>query len=128
MLIYYVSFVEALFTTLSVSGLLWLRYKSPDRQRPIKVCEEYKDRKFVHLRILSIIITAPVFYSFMGNSKMKTNSTKLMRNNEYKARYTLYFFNITFSKIRITIKIHNMYSDTLLLYISGRIVSNYSIA
>ncbi|XP_043509961.1 large neutral amino acids transporter small subunit 2 isoform X3 [Frieseomelitta varia] len=36
-LIYYVSFVEALFTTLSVSGLLWLRYKSPDRERPIKV-------------------------------------------------------------------------------------------
>ncbi|KAK1138117.1 hypothetical protein K0M31_002602 [Melipona bicolor] len=36
-LIYYVSFVEALFTTLSVSGLLWLRYKSPNRERPIKV-------------------------------------------------------------------------------------------
>ncbi|XP_066597360.1 Y+L amino acid transporter 2 [Prorops nasuta] len=36
-LINYVSFVEALFTTLSVSGLLWLRYKRPDLQRPIKV-------------------------------------------------------------------------------------------
>ncbi|XP_071626794.1 Y+L amino acid transporter 2 isoform X1 [Temnothorax longispinosus] len=37
-LINYVSFVEALFTTLSVSGLLWLRYKKPDLHRPIKVC------------------------------------------------------------------------------------------
>ncbi|XP_015600329.1 Y+L amino acid transporter 2 isoform X1 [Cephus cinctus] len=36
-LINYVSFVEALFTTLSVSGLLWLRYKRPDLHRPIKV-------------------------------------------------------------------------------------------
>ncbi|XP_019887696.1 Y+L amino acid transporter 2 isoform X2 [Ooceraea biroi] len=36
-LINYVSFVEALFTTLSVSGLLWLRYKKPDLHRPIKV-------------------------------------------------------------------------------------------
>ncbi|CAK9801692.1 Y+L amino acid transporter 2 [Anthophora plagiata] len=36
-LINYVSFVEALFTTLSVSGLLWLRYKSPERERPIKI-------------------------------------------------------------------------------------------
>lgn len=36
-LINYVSFVEAVFTTLSVSGLLWLRYKKPDLERPIKV-------------------------------------------------------------------------------------------
>lgn len=36
-LINYVSFVEALFTLISVSGLLWLRYKNPDAQRPIKV-------------------------------------------------------------------------------------------
>lgn len=36
-LINYVSFVEALFTTFSVSGLLWLRYKKPDLHRPIKV-------------------------------------------------------------------------------------------
>ncbi|XP_012275481.1 Y+L amino acid transporter 2 [Orussus abietinus] len=36
-LIDYVSFVEALFTTLSISGLLWLRYKKPDLHRPIKV-------------------------------------------------------------------------------------------
>lgn len=31
------SFVEALFTTMSVTGLLWMRYKSPNKQRPIKV-------------------------------------------------------------------------------------------
>ncbi|XP_049949253.1 Y+L amino acid transporter 2 [Schistocerca serialis cubense] len=36
-LINYLSFVEALFTTLSVTGLLWLRYKWPDAERPIKV-------------------------------------------------------------------------------------------
>ncbi|XP_046735255.1 Y+L amino acid transporter 2 [Diprion similis] len=36
-LITYVSFVEAVFTTLSVSGLLWLRHKCPDLHRPIKV-------------------------------------------------------------------------------------------
>ncbi|XP_001603387.1 Y+L amino acid transporter 2 [Nasonia vitripennis] len=36
-LINYVSFVEALFTTMSITGLLWLRYKRPDLHRPIKV-------------------------------------------------------------------------------------------
>lgn len=36
-LINYVSFVEALFTLISVSGLLWLRKKQPDANRPIKV-------------------------------------------------------------------------------------------
>lgn len=36
-LITYVSFVEAVFTTLSVSGLLWLRHKHPDFERPIKI-------------------------------------------------------------------------------------------
>jgi len=36
-LINYVSFVEALFTLISVSGLLWLRKKQPDTKRPIKV-------------------------------------------------------------------------------------------
>ncbi|XP_058803392.1 Y+L amino acid transporter 2 [Phymastichus coffea] len=36
-LINYVSFVEAVFTTMSVTGLLWLRYKRPDLHRPIKV-------------------------------------------------------------------------------------------
>uniref|UniRef100_A0A1A9WTC3 Amino acid permease/ SLC12A domain-containing protein n=1 Tax=Glossina brevipalpis TaxID=37001 RepID=A0A1A9WTC3_9MUSC len=36
-LINYVSYVEALFTLLSVSGLLWLRYKQPKIERPIRV-------------------------------------------------------------------------------------------
>lgn len=36
-LINYTAFVEALFVTLSVSGMVWLRYKRPDLERPIKV-------------------------------------------------------------------------------------------
>ncbi|XP_015924443.1 Y+L amino acid transporter 2 isoform X2 [Parasteatoda tepidariorum] len=36
-LINYTAFVEALFVTLSVSGMVWLRYKQPDLERPIKV-------------------------------------------------------------------------------------------
>ncbi|BFF96520.1 Y+L amino acid transporter 2-like [Drosophila madeirensis] len=36
-LINYVSYVEALFTLISVSGLLWLRYKQPKAERPIRV-------------------------------------------------------------------------------------------
>ncbi|CAB0008771.1 unnamed protein product, partial [Nesidiocoris tenuis] len=36
-LIDYVSFVEALFTLMSVCGLLWLRYTRPQANRPIKV-------------------------------------------------------------------------------------------
>lgn len=36
-LINYLSFVEGLFTTCSVTGLLWLRFRKPDLHRPIKV-------------------------------------------------------------------------------------------
>lgn len=36
-LINYVSYVEALFTFMSVAGLLWLRRKQPNTERPIKV-------------------------------------------------------------------------------------------
>ncbi|XP_034247810.1 Y+L amino acid transporter 2-like [Thrips palmi] len=36
-LITYSSFVESAFIMLSVSGILWLRYKRPDMERPIKV-------------------------------------------------------------------------------------------
>lgn len=36
-LINYMSFVEALAVGVSVFGLLWLRYKMPDAERPIKV-------------------------------------------------------------------------------------------
>ncbi|KAL0101805.1 hypothetical protein PUN28_019148 [Cardiocondyla obscurior] len=52
-LINYVSFVEALFTTLSVSGLLWLRYKKPDLHRPIKVGNIWQ---FNFLNYVSIIL------------------------------------------------------------------------
>lgn len=37
-LINYVSFVEALFILISISGLLYLRKTQPDAKRPIKVC------------------------------------------------------------------------------------------
>ena len=36
-LINYTSFTEALFWGVSVAGLLYLRYKQPERERPIKV-------------------------------------------------------------------------------------------
>ena len=36
-LINYTAFVESFFTAVSVGGLLWLRYKRPDLERPIKV-------------------------------------------------------------------------------------------
>ena len=39
-LINYTSFVESLFMTVSVAGLLWLRYKQPNRERPIKVLQD----------------------------------------------------------------------------------------
>lgn len=36
-LINYVSYVEALFTLISISGLLWMRHTNPSANRPIKV-------------------------------------------------------------------------------------------
>ena len=36
-LINYTSFVESLFQLTSVLGLLYLRYKQPNRERPIRV-------------------------------------------------------------------------------------------
>lgn len=36
-LINYTAFSEAMFIMLSVGGLLWLRYREPNLQRPIKV-------------------------------------------------------------------------------------------
>lgn len=36
-LINYISFTESLFILMSIAGLLWLRYKEPNRHRPIKV-------------------------------------------------------------------------------------------
>lgn len=37
MLINYVQYAEALFTLISISGLLWMRRTNPDAKRPIKV-------------------------------------------------------------------------------------------
>ncbi|XP_076283976.1 large neutral amino acids transporter small subunit 1-like isoform X4 [Lasioglossum baleicum] len=59
-LINYVSFVEALFTTLSVSGLLWLRYKNPDRERPIKVSIVLPIIFFI---ICAFLVTVPCYVS-----------------------------------------------------------------
>ncbi|KAL6266272.1 hypothetical protein P5V15_003132 [Pogonomyrmex californicus] len=59
-LINYVSFVEALFTTLSVSGLLWLRYKKPDLQRPIKVSIILPIIFFI---ICAFLVTFPCYVS-----------------------------------------------------------------
>ena len=36
-LINYTAFVESYFTAISVAGLLYLRYRDPNRSRPIKV-------------------------------------------------------------------------------------------
>lgn len=36
-LINYTAFIESLFVTFSVAALLWLRYKRPNLERPIKV-------------------------------------------------------------------------------------------
>ena len=40
-LINYTSFVESLFIAISVAGLLYLRVKQPNRERPIKVSTRY---------------------------------------------------------------------------------------
>lgn len=36
-LINYISFSESLFILMSIAALLWLRYKEPNKHRPIKV-------------------------------------------------------------------------------------------
>ncbi|XP_069698385.1 Y+L amino acid transporter 2 [Periplaneta americana] len=59
-LINYLSFVEALFTTLSVSGLLWLRYKKPHAVRPIKVNIIFPIIFFI---ICVFLVTLPFYVS-----------------------------------------------------------------
>lgn len=51
-LINYMSFVEALAVGVSVFGLLWLRYKDPDAERPIKV-----------IKITTLMSTSSICYS-----------------------------------------------------------------
>ena len=41
-LINYTAFVESYFTAVSVGGLLYLRYRDPNRSRPIKVGKKSK--------------------------------------------------------------------------------------
>lgn len=50
-LITYSSFVESAFIMLSVSGILWLRYKQPDMERPIKVYSEFISEKKKKLKV-----------------------------------------------------------------------------
>lgn len=59
-LINYVSFVEAFFTLLSVSGLLWMRRTKPNLPRPIKVnlC-----LPIVFFIICTFLVTFPCYVS-----------------------------------------------------------------
>ncbi|XP_011314128.1 large neutral amino acids transporter small subunit 1 [Fopius arisanus] len=57
-LINYVSFVEALFTTLSVSGLLWMRHKKPNLERPIRVPTILP---IIFLIICVFLVTFPIY-------------------------------------------------------------------
>lgn len=59
-LINYVSFVEAVFTTISVTGLLWMRYKKPDLHRPIKVSLILPIVFFI---ICAFLVTFPCYVS-----------------------------------------------------------------
>lgn len=97
-LINYVSFVEALFTLISVSGLLWLRKKQPDANRPIKVnsiipiiylltcgflviSSIYKSALEVGVGTAIILSGIPVYYTtihrpigFLTNTSQKLNT------------------------------------------------------
>jgi L-type amino acid transporter 5 len=59
-LITYTSFVESLFIGISVAGLLWLRWKRPDMERPIKVNLFFP---IFFMIIMSFLIIFPLFYS-----------------------------------------------------------------
>lgn len=59
-LINYTSFMESLFVTISVAGLLYLRWKEPNRERPIKVHLFYP---IVFLVLCGFLVLLPVYVS-----------------------------------------------------------------
>jgi len=91
-LINYVSYVEALFTLLSVAGLVYLRRKQPNLQRPIKVnvilpiiylitasflviSSCYQSPWEVGIGTLVIAIGVPVFYFTIENPQQWLTET-----------------------------------------------------
>ncbi|XP_053624156.1 Y+L amino acid transporter 2 [Plodia interpunctella] len=56
-LITYCTVVESLFTTLSCSAVLWLRYKQPDLKRPIKV---QLWMPIVFVAVCSVLLVVPI--------------------------------------------------------------------
>lgn len=61
-LINYVSFVEALFITISVTGLLYMRWKKPNFVRPIKISLVLPT---IFLIICAFLVTFPCYVSPM---------------------------------------------------------------
>ncbi|CAL4069302.1 unnamed protein product, partial [Meganyctiphanes norvegica] len=59
-LINYIAFTESLFILMSIAALLWLRYKQPNRKRPIKVWIGFPIIFFI---ICLFLVTFPVFVS-----------------------------------------------------------------
>ncbi|KAK4288900.1 hypothetical protein Pmani_038102 [Petrolisthes manimaculis] len=91
MLINYISFTESLFILMSIGALLWLRYKEPNRHRPIKVWLGFPILFFIiclFLVVLPIVqrpielgvaisiisVGIPVYYLAIHRQKEKTNS------------------------------------------------------
>ena len=50
-LINYTQFVESFFWGVSVAGLLYLRYKEPNRERPIKVNMLFHNKAKVSIKV-----------------------------------------------------------------------------
>ncbi|XP_065352928.1 large neutral amino acids transporter small subunit 1 [Cloeon dipterum] len=57
-LINYLTFVESLFITMSIASLLWLRYKQPNAERPIKV---HISLPIMFLFVCLFLVTMPVY-------------------------------------------------------------------
>lgn len=66
LLINYSSFVESFFIMLSVAGILWLRYKKPDMNRPINVSQLLVYAFFTLIKlILQISMVYPIVFVFI---------------------------------------------------------------